>query len=100
MSKKPFNKAVARLKEIRNPAGRTKSVRTNERPDPDVREIRRAQGLTLHEFSARYCLSVELIRGWEQARRKPNSAARALLQIIKKEPQAVARALRPRLGRV
>jgi putative transcriptional regulator len=62
-----------------------------------VRRLRRAQGLTQEEFSVRYGLPVATIRDWEHGQRQFNSAGRALLQIIKKEPKAAARALRSKL---
>jgi putative transcriptional regulator len=63
--------------------------------DVDVGAIRREQGLTQDEFAARYGLPAATVRDWEQRRRQPDGAARALLQIIKKEPKAAARALKP-----
>jgi putative transcriptional regulator len=51
--------------------------------------------LTQEEFAARYGLPAATIRDWEQKRRQPDGAARVLLQIIKKEPKAAARALKP-----
>jgi putative transcriptional regulator len=63
--------------------------------DVDVGAIRREQGLTQEEFAARFGLPVATIRDWEQNRRQPDDAARVLLQIIKREPKAAARALTP-----
>jgi putative transcriptional regulator len=98
MSKKTFSKIAAGVKEAAAIARReTKPAKTYAPPDLDVRRLRRAQGLTQEEFSVRYGLPVAIIRDWEHGRRQLNSAGRALLQIIKKEPKAAARALRPRL---
>jgi putative transcriptional regulator len=58
-----------------------------------VGAIRRSQGLTQAEFAARYGLSQGTIRDWEQRRRRPEGPALVLLQILKWEPQAAARAL-------
>lgn len=59
----------------------------------DVRKIRRALKLSQTQFAAKFGLPASTIRDWEQRRRKPEGAARVLLQVIKREPEAVSRAL-------
>lgn len=59
----------------------------------DVRKIRSCLKLSQAEFAAKFGLMAATIRDWEQNRRKPDGAARVLLQIIKKDPEAVLRAL-------
>jgi putative transcriptional regulator len=59
----------------------------------DVRKIRKALKLSQAQFAARFGLSASTIRDWEQNRRRPEGAARVLLQVIQKEPEAVSRAL-------
>ena len=61
--------------------------------DVDVRKIRKALGLSQGQFAARFGIPAATIRDWEQHRRKPEGPARVLLQVIKKEPKAVSRAL-------
>ncbi|MGA3311061.1 MAG: helix-turn-helix domain-containing protein [Xanthobacteraceae bacterium] len=61
----------------------------------DVRKIRSALKLSQAQFAARFGLPAATIRDWEQNRRKPEGAARVLLQVIKNEPEAVSRALKP-----
>jgi putative transcriptional regulator len=61
--------------------------------DIDVRKIRRSLKLSQAQFAAKFGLPTSTIRDWEQRRRKPEGAARVLLQVIKKEPDAVSRAL-------
>jgi putative transcriptional regulator len=61
--------------------------------DVDVRKIRKALGLSQDQFAARFGIAVATIRDWEHHRRKPEGPARVLLQVIKKEPKAVSRAL-------
>ena len=60
----------------------------------DVRKIRRALKLSQTQFASKFGLPASTIRDWEQRRRKPEGAARVLLQVIKREPEAVSRALR------
>ena len=61
--------------------------------DVDVRKIRKELKLSQAEFAAKFGLSAATVRDWEQNRRKPEGAARVLLHVIKKEPDAVRRAL-------
>ncbi len=62
--------------------------------DIDVRAIRKSLGLTQAEFGARFGFGAR-VRDWEQKRKCPDAATRAFLMVIAKEPEAVARALRP-----
>jgi putative transcriptional regulator len=62
-------------------------------PDVDVRAIREGLGLTREQFAERYGLQVRAIQEWEQGRRRPESAARAYMLVIKNQPAAVRRAL-------
>jgi putative transcriptional regulator len=59
----------------------------------DVRKIRRQLKLTQDEFAAKFGLSAPTVREWEQNRRRPEGAARVLLRVIEREPDAVSRAL-------
>lgn len=59
----------------------------------DVKAIRAAQGLTQVQFAQRYGFSASAVRDWEQNRRQPEAAARVLLKVIEKRPDAVLEAL-------
>ena len=61
--------------------------------DVDVRKIRHGLKLSQAQFAIRFGLSESTIKDWEQKRRQPEGAARVLLQVIKKDPEAVSRAL-------
>lgn len=60
-----------------------------------IRRVRRRLGLTQAEFAARFHLPLEAIRDWELGRSEPDAAARVLLQVIERDPDAVTRALAP-----
>ena len=62
----------------------------------DVKAIRRKTGMSQREFARMFSLNLAALRDWEQQRRMPRGPARALMQIIDREPDAVRRALRPR----
>jgi putative transcriptional regulator len=59
----------------------------------DVVAVRRGLGLSQAAFARTFGLDVTAIHAWEQGRRRPDRAARVLLAVIAKEPQAVLRAL-------
>lgn len=59
----------------------------------DVKSIRKDLGLTQKAFAARYGFTVSAIRDYEQRRSNPEGHTRAYLLVIKKETEAVERAL-------
>jgi putative transcriptional regulator len=63
-------------------------------PKPiDVKAIRRRVKMSQAEFSRAYGISKRALQEWEQGGRQPDSAARAYLTVIAKEPNMVRRAL-------
>jgi len=59
----------------------------------DVRRIRAKSGLSQAEFANRYGFSARTLQEWEQGRAQPESAARAYLLVIARNPKAVEEAL-------
>jgi putative transcriptional regulator len=59
----------------------------------DIRALRRKLGLTQKQFAKIFGVSLATLRNWEQGRRKPEGPAMVLLNVIKREPEAVLRAL-------
>lgn len=59
----------------------------------DVATLRKRLGLSQRRFADAFGLDVAAIHSWEHGRRKPDRAARVLLQVIAREPDAVRRAL-------
>jgi putative transcriptional regulator len=63
-------------------------------PKPiDVKAIRKRVKMSQTEFSRAYGISKRALQEWEQGGRQPDSAARAYLTVIAKEPAVVRRAL-------
>jgi putative transcriptional regulator len=58
---------------------------------PNVAAIRAKFGLSIEEFAVRFGLSPVIVREWEEHRRHLDSAAKMLLRVIEREPEAVAR---------
>jgi putative transcriptional regulator len=63
-------------------------------PQPiDVKAIRKRVKMSQSEFARAYGLSKRALQEWEQGGRQPDSAARAYLTVIAKEPLVIRRAL-------
>ena len=58
-----------------------------------ARRVRQGIGLSQSEFARRIHVSTETIRNWEQGKRCPTGAARALLRVLDKDPEAALRVL-------
>ena len=58
-----------------------------------ARRVRRRLGLSQVEFSQRINVSLDTIRNWEQGKRCPTGAAKALLKVLDKAPEAALAAL-------
>ena len=65
---------------------------------PRTRVLRRALGLTQEQFVARYHIPLGTLRDWEQGRSAPDQPARAYLDVIAYDPDAVRRALESKRG--
>jgi len=57
--------------------------------------LRKRMKLSRRKFADRFGLDARAIQDWEQGRRVPDRAARVLLTVIDREPDAVVRALTP-----
>jgi len=58
-----------------------------------ARRVRRRLGFSQAEFAARIDVSLDTIRNWEQGKRCPTGAAKALLKVLDKAPEAALAAL-------
>jgi putative transcriptional regulator len=58
-----------------------------------ARRVRRRLGFSQAEFAERIDVSLDTIRNWEQGKRSPTGAAKALLKILDKAPEAALAAL-------
>jgi putative transcriptional regulator len=56
---------------------------------PDVATIRENTGISQTHFAKLLGVSVRTLQDWEQGRRAPSGAARTLLMIAAKNPQAL-----------
>jgi putative transcriptional regulator len=84
------------LKEVLAHVRGTRALPTRIVDDPSqvrIVAVRKKLGLSRRQFAERYHLDVRTVQDWEQGRRTPDQAARVLLTLIEREPDAVARAL-------
>ena len=58
-----------------------------------ARRVRRRLGFSQSEFANRIGVSLDTIRNWEQGKRCPTGAAKALLKVLDKAPEAALAAL-------
>ncbi len=56
---------------------------------PAVAEVREQMGLSQSRFAELLGVSVRTLQEWEQGRRAPSGAARTLLRIAARNPQAL-----------
>lgn len=69
------------------------TVNIDPMPPERVRQIRKAVARSTREFEFRFGVPAATMNNWEQGRRSPDPAARALLKVIEKNPKAVEEAL-------
>ena len=58
-----------------------------------ARRVRRRLGFSQAEFALRIDVSLDTIRNWEQGKRCPTGAAKSLLKVLDKAPEAALAAL-------
>lgn len=92
---------LAGIEEIKSWKAGKKQLKISEMHLPraaDVAAIRKQMRLTQDSFAALMGVSVATLRNWEQGRREPQGSARALLQVAKMQPDALTKAITPRLN--
>jgi putative transcriptional regulator len=80
------------LQAVREMKART-FARTTEIDVNDVVQARQGTGLSQSEFASALNISKRTLQEWEQGRRTPSGAARALIRIARKHPEVVREVL-------
>ena len=83
------------MRAARRPA---RSSTSSRRATPTRALARHKLGLSQREFAAVIGTGVGTVRKWELGTRRPSGAARTLIEVIKREPKAVRRALKKELA--
>ena len=99
---RPNDVDIGRIDEARVDATTEKDIALQQAADEAeamqdaarfARRVRKRLGLSQAEFSARIDVSIDTIRNWEQGKRSPTGAAKALLKVLDKAPEAALAAL-------
>ncbi len=94
MSKTDFDALLASVEEMDEIVrGKKKASRVTEFAEPQVKEIREQTGLSQVRFAALIGVSKRTLENWEQGRRHPTGPAKALLRIVKSDPEHALKAL-------
>jgi putative transcriptional regulator len=94
MNDKMFAELVESIKQagqIRR--GTKRAVRRTTIGAPDVQDIRSRLGLSQAQFAMMIGVSPRTVQNWEQKRREPEGAAKALLMVTARHPRVVLEAL-------
>ena len=78
--------------------GETAPVRKLGVEGPDIKRIRTNYKLSQGQFATLLGISTATLQNWEQGRRMPEGAARVLLQVAAKHPDAVWDVVNPVVG--
>lgn len=98
----PNDVGIGRIDEARVDATSEKDIALQQAADEAeamqdaarfARRVRKRLGLSQAEFSARIDVSIDTIRNWEQGKRSPTGAAKSLLKVLDKAPEAALAAL-------
>ena len=73
--------------------GRVTVFRDGKTVEVPAVKVRMAAGLSQSEFARLLGVSVRTLQGWEQGRREPTGAARVLLRMAEKNPDALRNVL-------
>lgn len=76
-------------------AGKTAGYKVHLPEKINVKSIRKRLKMTQARFSETFGFSLDAVKHWEGGRRTPESAARAFLMVIDRNPGAVLAALHP-----
>lgn len=94
MEAKLFDRLVSSVKEMDDIVrGESAPSREFHVTPVQVREIRKATGLSQEKFAKVIHVAVGTLKNWEQGHRDPTGPARVLLQVIKHDPRYVIEAL-------
>ena len=91
-----FNQFLKSIDQARTIyAGKRKASRIFHVKPMKIKGIRQKWRVSQAKFAAIIGVSAATLRNWEQGRTYPDGAARVLLRIAEKRPDAIREALRP-----
>ncbi|MEW8388891.1 MAG: NadS family protein [Candidatus Thiodiazotropha sp.] len=94
MKKEMFDEFLESVREMDEiVGGKKKASRSFDYPDPEVKAIRESMGYSQARFAITFGVSKRTVENWEQGRRRPTGAARALLRLVEANPGYARRIL-------
>lgn len=84
---------IEEVKEWRQGSKKLKVTKASLPTACDVSKIRHQLHLCQEDFADFMGVSVRTLQNWEQHRREPQGAARSLLRVAQKSPEAILKAL-------
>ena len=94
MKKAEFEKLLESVQQAGEIAsGRRRAARAFNVAPNNIKALRTQTQLSQPDFAALLGVEVSTLRNWEQGRREPTGAAKALLRAIRNDPKNVLRAL-------
>ena len=94
MKEEMFAELVESIKQAgRIQRGAKRDARRTVIGAPDVQQIRGSLGLSQEQFALLIGVSPRTVQNWEQKRREPEGAAKALLMVTARNPRVVLEAL-------
>jgi putative transcriptional regulator len=91
---KLFDEMMAGLDDVeRYMKGDSTGMKVHVPVEIDVAKIRKGLKMTQANFCRTFGFSLDTVKHWEGGRRRPESAARAFLTVIARNPKAVIEAL-------
>ena len=98
-----FNELLESVREggaiLRGESQASRTFEVGEGEAVDVASVRRRFGLSRPKFAALLGISSRTLEGWEQGRREPEGAAKVLLRVAAKHPEAVLDTVAGKVGR-
>lgn len=82
------NDIASALEDAQKPGGLIRVY-----PSPNVEKIRKRLKFSQKKFSEVYLINLQTLRSWEQKKRSPDSASKAFLRCIEKDPEKIRQLL-------
>jgi putative transcriptional regulator len=95
MKKAAFNELLQSVREAgAYLRGNHKAAARVDRISPDsISAVRAKLGLSQMQFARAFGISIDTLQNWEQGRRQPTGAAKVLLRVAAKHPEAILEAV-------
>lgn len=99
MNKETFEELLTSVREGANIfRGEKNPSRSFEVSRQDLKTMREQLNLSQRELAVLLGISIDTLQNWEQGRRKPRGAAKILIHVAEKHPEAILDVIKEELG--